>query len=158
MKWLRLIVLIIAFLTMIAPLAHVLEMPAKFMLDGPVWLTIQQNLYRGWGIVFGPIEGLALICSIILFTMTKGDRLDRSGYLIAAVCYAAMIGYFFLFNDFVNNALNSWTAATMPANWTEYRLKWETGHGLAALFSLVAFVALLHAHIRDAPRAEPSSG
>ncbi|HTK80317.1 MAG TPA: anthrone oxygenase family protein [Rhizomicrobium sp.] len=149
MKWLRNIALVVAFLATTVPIAHVLEMPSKFALDGPVWLSVQQHLYRGWGGVFWPIEILALVCSIALFSVSKGDRENRGAYLIATVCYLAVILYLLLFNDLVNDALSRWTAATMPADWAQYRLKWETGHALAALFSLFAFVTLMRTRIRD---------
>jgi len=149
-KAIRNIALVVAFLATLGPIAHLLELPSKLTLDGALWLSIQQNLYRGWGTLFGPVEIAALLCSLALFLWTKGDRGHRNGYLIAVVCYLSMIAYFFLFNDVVNQALNHWTAATLPHDWTRYRLKWETGHALAALFSVVAFVVLLQAYIREA--------
>lgn len=149
MKWLRSIALIVAFLATVAPLAHVLEMPSKFALDGPLWLSVQQHLYRGWSEVFWPVQILALAVCLMLFMLSKDDRENRSAYLIAMVCYGAVLLYFFLFNDFVNATLSNWTAATMPADWPRYRLKSETGHILAALFSLFAFVTLARTRIGD---------
>ena len=46
---LRTATLIIAFIATTAPIAHVLEMISKLTLDGPLWLGVQQHLYRGWG-------------------------------------------------------------------------------------------------------------
>ncbi len=31
----------------LAPMAHLLELPNKLALDGPLWLAVQQHLYRG---------------------------------------------------------------------------------------------------------------
>jgi len=147
-KALRTIVLVIAFLVTTVPIAHLLELPTKLTLEGPLWLSIQQHLYRGWNAVFAPIEVLAMFGSLALFLLSKGDR-HRSAYLIATICYGTMILYFFLFNDFVNRTLSKWTAATLPHDWTAYRLKWETGHALTALFSLVALAVLLQARLRE---------
>jgi len=36
-----------------ATVAHVMELPNKFSLDGLLWLAVQQNLYRGWGPFIG---------------------------------------------------------------------------------------------------------
>src|SRR5690349_21755008 len=93
MKWLRSIALVFAFLATTAPIAHVLEMPSKFALDGPIWLSVQQHLYGGWGNVFWSIEILALICSVMLFIFSKGDPENRGAYLIATVCYLSVILY-----------------------------------------------------------------
>ena len=153
MKAVRTLVLVIAFLATCAPIAHLLELPSKLSLDGPLWLSVQQHLYRGWNFLSGPIELVALICCLGLFFLSGRDREHRNAYLIAAACYLSMILYFYLFNDWVNHALRHWTAATLPANWTAYRLKWETGHALAALFSVIAFVTLLQARIREAAAA-----
>jgi len=153
MKAIRTVALIIAFLATTAPIAHLLELPSKLALDGPLWLSVQQHLYRGWTSFYSPVAFIALAFSLALFLGTRRDPEHRKAYLVAAFCYLSMILYFFLFNDWVNQTLSNWTAATLPANWTEYRLKWETGYALAALFSIIAFVTLLHARIQEAAAA-----
>lgn len=42
--------------TLSALTAHVLELPNKLSLDGPLWLAVQQHLYRGWGPYIGPVD------------------------------------------------------------------------------------------------------
>jgi hypothetical protein len=56
-----------------------------------------------------------------------------------------MIAVFFVFNAPVNAAVDTWTPATLPADWPAYRLRWEIGHVLAALFSFVGLMALVRA-------------
>jgi Anthrone oxygenase len=146
MRTLRTINLIIAFITTTAPMAHALEMLSKFKLDGPLWLNVQQHLYRGWGEAFGPVEMLALLTTVILLVMRWGDLHACRAYLIAALCYAAMLIDFFIFNQPVNQAVNGWTIDTLPTNWSTYRIQWEVGHALTALFSVIAFVALIRQH------------
>jgi hypothetical protein len=116
-------------------------------LDGPHWLFVQQALYRGKGMASGAIEIVALLTSGALFSMAK-DQGTRHAYLIAGGFYVAMLVCFFVFNAPVNTALNGWTVDTLPSDWSEYRLHWETGHALAAFFSIVAFVALIRSRIR----------
>jgi len=48
-RYLRGFNLLLAAVAVTAPMAHVLELPNKLALDGPIWLAIQQSLYRGWG-------------------------------------------------------------------------------------------------------------
>ncbi len=153
MKAIRTLVLILAFLATTAPIARLLELPAKFSLDGPLWLSMQQHLYLGWNTFYGPVEVLALVGCVVLFVVTRRDEENHNAYLIAAACYLSMILYFFLFNDWVNHTLQAWTAATLPKNWADYRLKLETEHVLAALFSVIAFVTLLRARIQEAAAA-----
>ena len=63
MRFLRHLALVVAVLALLAPAAHVLEMVNKLALDGPIWLAVQQQLYRGWGPLIGApteIAGLML--------------------------------------------------------------------------------------------------
>ena len=135
--------LIIPFIATTGPTAHALEMISKLTLDGPLWLGIQQHLYRGWGEIFGTVEIAAFLSTLALLILTRRDRSIRGAYLIALACYAAMLADFFIFNLPVNEALRAWTPRTLPADWSDYRLRWEIGHALTALFSVIAFVTLV---------------
>lgn len=136
-----------------APMAHVLELPNKFELDGPLWLAVQQQLYRGWGMVFGPVEILALLTTLWLVYLRRGNPPAFRASLVAAAVYAAMLAVFFIFNAPVNAAFNGWSAATLPADWPDYRWRWEVGHALAAVLSIVGWLALLRAAFKDIPRS-----
>ena len=141
MSVLRRIAIVLAGLA-IAPLAaHVLELPNKLDLAGPLWLAVQQHLYRGWGPFYGaPVEVGALVVSVALAWREPPGRVPTT---LAALCYAAMIGVFFVFNAPVNAALNNWTARTLPADWASYRLRWESGHLLSAMLAGAALLLLL---------------
>lgn len=141
--------LIIAFIATTAPIAHALEMISKLTLDGPLWLGIQQHLYRGWGEIFGPVEIVAFLSTLALLVVTRRHRSSRRAYLVALVCYAAMLADFFVFNRPVNEAVRDWTPMTLPSNWSDYRLRWEIGHSLTALFSVIAFVTLIRRRIHE---------
>lgn len=72
MTWLRRVNLALGVLAMLAPIAHVLELPNKFALDGRLWLSVQQTLYRGWGpFLGGPAEIGALATSLILACLRR---------------------------------------------------------------------------------------
>ena len=141
--------LIIAFIATTAPIAHALEMISKLTLDGPLWLGIQQHLYRGWGEIFGPVEIVAFLSTLALLVVTRRHRSSRRAYLVALVCYAAMLADFFVLNRPVNEAVRDWTPVTLPSNWSDYRLRWEIGHSLTALFSVIAFVKLIRRRIHE---------
>jgi hypothetical protein len=142
---LRRVNLALAVLAMLAPIAHVLELPNKLALDGPLWLAIRQHLYRGWGpLLGGPIEIGALVTSVGLVVpqYLKGGHIRW--LVVASFSYAGMIAAFCIFNAPVNVAVSIWTDATLPGNWPDYRLRWETGHCLSALLSVIAFAALFN--------------
>lgn len=136
----RLLALVIAVAALLAPAAHVLEMPNKLKLDGPLWLAVQQSLYRGWGPFIGaPTEIGGLALSLVCFFFA-GARRARALWAAAAACYLVMLLAFFLFNAPVNAAIDSWTAATLPADWANWRAKWETGHAIAFVFAAGALM------------------
>jgi hypothetical protein len=147
MRTLRRANLILAILATVAPIAHVLELPNKFALEGPLWLAVQQHLYRGWGpLLGGPAEIGALATTLVLVVLQGKDRRTRWLFALAAAAYAFMLVSFFALNNPVNMAVNSWTPATLPSDWPTYRLRWEVGHALAALMSAVGLAALGRAH------------
>ena len=116
-----------------APMAHVLELPNKLHLEGPLWLAIQQNLYRGWGPFVGaPLEIGALALSVVLAARRGGARLS---WTVAACAYAAMLAVFFWLNAPVNAAVAGWRPETMPPDWPAFRLRWEIGHAISAFLA-----------------------
>ena len=143
MRWLRWLALLTAFLACLAPMAHLLELPNKFQLDGPIWLAIQQHLYRGWGPFIGaPTEIGGLIVNLILLAINRRSARPALFFGLAALAYCGMLLSFFLINAAVNEAVTRWTPATLPAGWPGYRLRWEIRHALAALFALSGLSAV----------------
>jgi hypothetical protein len=125
-------------------MAHVLELPNKLRLGGSLWLAVQQHLYNGWGPLIGaPIEIGGLIINLVLLAAYRRRARPALLFGLAAVAYGAMLLSFFLLNAPVNEAVNKWTPETLPTDWANYRLRWETGHALAVLFALLAVVATL---------------
>jgi Domain of unknown function (DUF1772) len=147
---LRWISLIATALPLGATTAHLMELPNKVTLDGPLWLAVQQNLYRGWGPVVGPFEIIAAVSAWALLYMVRGRRAAFALTSIAALCLSAMLAVFFVFNAPVNAAVAGWTPAALPSDWPDYRLQWESGHAISFVLALVAFCALLRAAFVEA--------
>jgi hypothetical protein len=130
--------------------AHVLELPNKLTLDGPLWLAVQQNIYSGWGPVLGPFEvGGTLATWVLLYLVRDRPRIALLT-LVAAVCLTIALGAFFVLNAPVNAAFAAWTPETLPGDWPRYRLRWEIGHALRFVLQLIAFIALMRAMLVDA--------
>lgn len=145
MRIVRLIALVIAIAALLAPAAHVLELPNKLRLDGPLWLAVQQSLYAGWGPFVGaPTEIGGFVLALVCFAGAASRR-ARALWIAAAACYGVMLIAFFMFNAPVNAAIDSWTAATLPADWPAYRAKWETGHAIAFVFAAGALMFVMGA-------------
>jgi hypothetical protein len=146
-RWLS---LLSSAVTLGALTAHVLELPNKLALDGPLWLAVQQNLYRGWGPFIGPFEVTAIAATWVLLRLVRQNRSSFGLTLLAALLLSGALVIFFALNAPVNAAFASWTAATLPPDWPNYRLRWETGHAISFVLVLIAFIALLRALFREA--------
>jgi hypothetical protein len=151
-SWLRIMNLAVAILAVVAPVAHVLELPNKLSLDADLWLAVQEHLYRGWGPLVGaPTEMGGLVTSAVLAWVRRRQRFALNMTLIACVGYAGMLASFFVLNSPVNFAVSSWTPTMMPPDWPEYRLRWELGHATACLLSVVSLTSLFTAYRSEAP-------
>jgi L-cystine uptake protein TcyP (sodium:dicarboxylate symporter family) len=126
-------------------LAHVVELPGKLRLDGPTWLTVQQNLYVGFGPLAAVVEPLGILFTWVLACMLRKNRAVFRLLLLAALCTTAGLGEWVSVVSPMNTLLNGWTAATLPPDWTACRNQWEFGHAVHAILFGVAFCALLAA-------------
>jgi hypothetical protein len=150
MIWIRRINIGFAILVVLAPMAHVLELPNKLALDAALWLAVQQHLYRGWGpFLGGPTEIGALLTSIWLVYFRRRSSTVLAATALASAGYAGMLAAFFLLNKPVNVAIVSWTPTSLPLDWAAYRARWEAGHAIAALLSVVSLAALVWAFVKE---------
>jgi len=150
MIWIRRINIGFAILVVLAPMAHVLELPNKLALDAALWLAVQQHLYRGWGpFLGGPTEIGALLTSIWLVYLRRRSSTVLAATALASAGYAGMLAAFFLLNKPVNVAVVSWTPTSLPLDWAAYRARWEAGHAIAALLSVVSLAALVWAFVKE---------
>jgi hypothetical protein len=141
-------------------LAHVLQLPHKMDLSGPDYLRVQQ-LYAGWALL-GIVVFAALI-STLLLTILVRNRLRQ--FALACIAFGSLVVtqvIFWIFTFPVNEQTRNWTA--LPVNWAALRERWEYSHATAAVFDLVAFVAVVLAalaavgHREDTPRARRAAG
>jgi hypothetical protein len=110
---LRPVNLAFAVLAALPPIAHALEMPNKLALEAPLWLAVQQHLYRGWGPFYGgPVEIIAFAATMTLLVARRRDRAPMRLTLLAALAYVGTIVTFFALDEPVNAALNSWTPSS----------------------------------------------
>lgn len=146
---LRWVLLILATVPLAATIAHVVELPNKFLMDGPLWLAVQQRLYYGWGLVVGPFEVGAILLAWVLVVLHRRFRRRFYLALTTAVLFSLCLVVFFVMNQPVNTAFAGWTQASLPPDWPAYRLKWEMGHALSFVFWLAGFLTLVRAMIID---------
>ena len=136
-------------------LAHVLQLPHKMDLSGADYLRVQQ-LYAGWSLL-GFVVMAALVSTLALTILVR-TRLRQ--FVLACVAFGSVLVtqvIFWMFTFPVNQQTRNWT--TLPLNWEALRERWEYSHATAAVFDLIAFVAVVLAvlaavgHREDTPTA-----
>jgi hypothetical protein len=131
-------------------LAHILQMPHKMDLSGDDYLRVQQ-LYAGWSWLGLVVIGALL--STFLLTVLVRQRLRQ--FALACIALGSVFVtqvIFWTFTFPVNQETHNWT--TLPINWMTLRERWEYSHATAAVFDLIAFVAIVLAVLAAIGRPE----
>jgi len=134
-------------------------LPGKLRMDGPTWLTVQQNLYIGFGPLAAVVEPFGILLTWVPVFILRPHRLPFRLALLAAVCTMIGLVEWALVVAPMNTLLNGWTTATLPTDWTACRDQWELGHAIHAALFGAAFCALLGTMLtRGTPGGGANSG
>lgn len=143
----RFIALLLSALALTMTSAHVLEMPQKLSYDLALYTAVNSTLYRYFAIVGGPYVILAIASVCTLAWRTRAARTARW-------TLAAAIG--------ITLSFISWLVLVQPVNaavaggasWADLRLRWEVGHLVGFILSLLGFVALAAGTVLEIDEAE----
>lgn len=142
LKSARFIALVLLALLLGVSFTHVLEAGPKGTLAGFFFLDIHQVLLAHYGAVMGAIEAGALLVTLLVVALV---RRDRPAYIAGAVSAGALVAMLLAWGAFVypiDQAVATWTAATLPSDWERYRNRWHLWQAVRAALALVAFGAL----------------
>jgi hypothetical protein len=148
-RWLRWTCLISAALPLAAALVHVLELPNKLALDGPLWLVVQQQLYAGWAGFMGAFHWVAFFAIWGLAVATMGRFPIFLPTVVSALCISAALAVSVMFVGPLNAILGSWTPASLPVNWAGFRLRWQLLQILEFALLAAGYLYLLRALDRE---------
>jgi hypothetical protein len=129
---------------LIAPAAHLLELPNKIAM-GPNDYFVAQRIYSGWWRV-GLLLPAALVANVALAVAARRDSTALLLALFAAALIALNLAIFFVWTQPANAATGNWT--TRPDNWLDLRRQWEYSHACNAGIMFVAFCATTAASLR----------
>lgn len=153
-RYLLLLDLVLVTLIFGLAFAHVMELPGKLQLPGPVWLTVQQTLYNTFGPFASVVEPLGILLAWLLALLLRREKQAGRLVLAAAICTSVGLAVWFAVVSPMNVRLNGWTPATLPSDWTACRDQWEAGHVAHAALFAVAFCALAVAMLSLPARPE----
>jgi hypothetical protein len=130
-------------LSMGMALCHLLEMPAKMMYDGALWLTLLQTLDGTFGTIGAFIEVSAVVTAVVLAFLVRRHRPAFGWTLGGALCLVAAHVAWWVWVAPVNATMAPLTPETLPADWMRLRDQWEYTHAARAVLQIVALGALV---------------
>ncbi|MGZ8401082.1 MAG: DUF1772 domain-containing protein [Methyloceanibacter sp.] len=156
LKATRFIAVMLAALTLGMGLCHLMQLPARMAWDQYLWVgsTVQGGLYAMFGTIGAVIDVATVIVLALLAYFVREHR--RPGFrlaLAAVVLFAFALVLWWVLVYPVNVELAKWVNGPVPADWTEYRSRWEWGHAVISLLELAGFAALVASVLEDTPRS-----
>jgi hypothetical protein len=142
---LRFFAIILTGLALVAPGAHLLELPNKIGLSEDQYFTVQ-TIYQGWWMV-GLVLPAAFFANLGL-AITAG-RANRSAFWLALAAAALIIVnllVFLVWTQPANAATANWTLR--PENWQSLRQQWEYSHAVNAGVIFLALCVATAASLR----------
>src|SRR3954463_16804607 len=97
--------------------AHVLEISAKRQMDGALWTTLQQRLYRAFATLGGAVEIGAILSNAVLTCLVQG----RGRGLAAGALGCLLVAFAGVWIGVVlpvNRVVLRWDAAQVPSEWS----------------------------------------
>ena len=122
--------------------------PAQNELSAEAYTTFEQGMNRVMTKLTPALMITAVVSGVIVLAIALYHRDSASYYLLLSViAVIAMIISTLMINAPINSAIESWDAASPPANWLEIRDRWEFGHMIRSYIGLVGLATCLIALI-----------
>ncbi|HZJ12416.1 MAG TPA: DUF1772 domain-containing protein [Methyloceanibacter sp.] len=144
----------LAALTLGLGFCHLMQLPSRLGWDQYLWVgsTVQGGLYAMFGSVGAVIFVATVIALALLAYFTREHRRPGFGLaLSAALLFALALVLWWVLVYPVNVELAKWVNGPVPADWTDYRARWEWGHAIISLVELAGFAALIASVLADTP-------
>jgi hypothetical protein len=140
----RYLTILVTGLALIAPAAHLFELPGKIQMSEEDYFVVQR-IYLGWWVV-GLLLPAALILNLALAYVSGDDRVAFWLAIAAAVFLLVNLAIFVGWTQPVNSATDNWSLRS--ENWAALRMQWEYSHAVNAFMTLSAFCATRGAALR----------
>lgn len=134
--------------------SHVLQIRGKATWPGPLWRTVMETLYRDYATAGAVVEVGSILAAWMLVFFLRGVSPAFWWAVVAAALVSLAFGAWLAFIAPINTVFATWTPATVPADWTGTRDRWEFWHAAIAALKALAFGTLIVAALSQI-RVEP---
>ena len=148
----RFISLLLTALAAGVVLGHVMSRAGKVTVPGPLFVTVQNTLYRNWGNRVGAVEIGAFLSTLVVAFLTRGRGAIFALSLAGLLCLAGMLLVWAVFINPINIRVRAFTSESPPADWALLRDRWHRLHAIRSIFAVVGLSALISAVLWDCSR------
>lgn len=154
----RFVAILLAALSLSLTSAHVLELPQKMVYDAQMYAAVNTTLYRYFAIVGGVYTVGAIVAALVLTCQVRRHRSSFRWTLAGAFClllaFATWLVIVAPVNSTIADALRV-APQSVPTLWMELRARWEYGHAVGFIITLIGFGTLLMSTLVDTAQEDP---
>jgi len=148
----RFISLLLTALAAGVVLGHVMSRAGKVTLPGPLFVTVQNTLYRNWRKRVGAVEIGAFLSTLVVAFLTRGRGAIFALSLAGLLCLAGILLVWAVFINPINILVRASTSESPPADWALLCDRWHRLHAIRSIFAVVGLSALISAVLWDCSR------
>jgi hypothetical protein len=128
---------------------HVMSRAGKITLPGPLFIAVQNTLYRSWGKKVGAVEIGAFLSTLTVTVLARGKGPIFALSLASLLCLVGMMLLWAVFINPINVRVRASTSECLPADWALLRDRWHRLHAIRAIFAIIGLSTLISALLLD---------
>ena len=129
--------------------SHVMSRAGKITLPGPLFIAVQNTLYRSWGKKVGAVEIGAFLSTLTVTVLARGKGPIFALSLASLLCLVGMMLLWAVFINPINVRVRASTSECLPADWALLRDRWHRLHAIRAIFAITGLSTLISAVLLD---------
>jgi hypothetical protein len=129
--------------------SHVMSRAGKITLPGPLFIAVQNTLYRSWGKKVGAVEIGAFLSTLTVTVLARGKGPIFALSLASLLCLVGMMLLWAVFINPINVRVRASTSECLPVDWALLRDRWHRLHAIRAIFAIIGLSSLISALLLD---------
>jgi uncharacterized membrane protein len=126
-------------------------------LSGETFVAVGHQMIQNLGVPMAILLPLALLSALVTLALLRQGRQTvalwwvLAGFLLMAVALVITLAV----EVPIDNQIEDWTAATLPADWRSIQSRWELWHTIRTFSSIAAVIAVTISAVVTARPSEP---